>query len=271
MSTTHTVHELRRLLPEELSSLPLYCFATIDSTNAEGKRTHLPAHAGAALILAQTQTHGRGRMDRSFYSPAESGLYMTFVLRTSAPHGRMQGLTPAVAVAAAEAINTLTEQTVDIKWVNDLYRNGRKVGGILVEAVPDPDMAVTRLIMGIGINLTTKEFPDGLRAPAGALSDTGTVPTAEALAAAITARLWEIVPHGLQNGFVSLLPRYRALSLLKPGSPVNVYRGINSTPHPATVLGIADDFSLSVQFPDGQITTLSDGEVSVRSMENDCL
>ena len=252
-------------LSKERAALPVYCYDSIDSTNAEGKRMTLPRDVNAALILADTQTAGRGRMDRSFYSPANTGLYMTLVLRVPSVPCSPQGLTPAVAVAAVRAIKALTDAPVAIKWVNDLYANGRKIGGILVEA--SPDGAMTRLVMGIGINLTTQGFPDGMRAPVGALADVcASVPSPEALAAAITEQLLALIPDGLQNGFDSILPDYRALSLLQPGDPVLVYRGISNTPTEATVLGIADDFSLSVTLQNGLTTSLSDGEVSVRGV-----
>lgn len=261
MNTT----EIRLRLSKEWAALPVYCYDSIDSTNAEGKRMTLPRDVNAALILADTQTAGRGRMDRSFYSPANTGLYMTLVLRVPSVLRSPQGLTPAVAVAAVRAIKALTDAPVAIKWVNDLYANGRKIGGILVEA--SPDGAMTRLVMGIGINLTTQQFPDGMRAPVGALADVCTsVPSPETLATAITEQLLALIPDGLQNSFDSILPDYRALSLLQPGDPVLVYRGISNTPIEATVLGIADDFSLSVTLRNGLTTSLSDGEVSVRGV-----
>ena len=269
---TPDAEALRALLPPSLRTLPIYPHTSIDSTNAEGKRLCLPPEANAALIVASTQTAGRGRMDRSFYSPPASGLYMTLVYTTDRPIPPISGLTPAVAVAAAEAAEALTDRAVDIKWVNDLYQSGRKVGGILVEAVPTADMSATRLIIGIGINLTTRAFPDGMRAPAGSLADTGgRVPSPEALAAAITARLFEILPAGLRDGFRGILTAYRAHSLLRAGDPIDVFKGTSDAPRPAVVVGIADDFSLTVQFPDGHVESLSDGEISVRSIGNSCI
>ena len=203
-------------------------------------------------------------MDRSFYSPADTGLYMTLVYQTDRPATPPRGLTPAVSVAAARAIEELTGITTEIKWVNDLYLDGRKVGGILVESRTDGEK--TRLVMGIGINLTTEAFPDGLRAPAGALSNAKrSVPSPAALAAAITTRLLEMLPTGLQAGFSAILPDYRARSLLKVGQAISVYRGTADTPEPATVLGVGDDFSLQVRFSNGDTAALSDGEVSVRT------
>ena len=110
MNATEAAIALRRLLPIEQTPLPIYCYDSIDSTNAEGKRMTLPTNINAALILAGTQTAGRGRMERAFYSPADTGLYMTLVLRVISAPRSMQGLTPAVAVAAVRAITQATDR-----------------------------------------------------------------------------------------------------------------------------------------------------------------
>ena len=262
---TPSADAIRRHLPIALTSLPIHTYAVIDSTNAEGKRLCLPTGSSAALLIAGAQKAGRGRMDRSFYSPSGTGLYMTLVYQTNHAPAASCGLTPAVAVAAAEAIESLTGQDVCIKWVNDLYQNGRKVGGILVEAVPNGQG--TRFIIGIGINLTTAHFPDGFRAPAGALSDAGeAVPSPEVLCAAVAARLFRCLADGFADGFATARPSYRAHSLLKEGQPIRIFRGVDDHAEDGVVVGIADDYALIVRLPDGQEERLSGGEVSVRGL-----
>lgn len=263
--TSPDAAEIRRHLPDTLAALPIYTYPVIDSTNAEARRLDFPLDASAVLLVAGRQEAGRGRMDRSFYSPADTGLYMTLAFRTHHSAKEARGLTPAVAVAATEAIEALTELPIRIKWVNDLYLNHCKVGGILVEAMAEPEG--TRFIIGIGVNLTTNAFPDGFRAPAGALCDGGvTPPSPEALAAAITARLFYFLPSGFSDGFATALPTYRSHSLLTEGQAIAIYRGTSHVAESGTVVGITEDFALLVKLSDGSVTALSDGEVSVRGV-----
>ena len=98
----------------------IHWFDTIDSTNTEAKRRIAAGDHGRRLILAQQQTAGRGRLGRSFYSPADTGLYMTLTL--GEPETLRDGtmLTIAAATAAALAIESATGEKTDIKWVNDI-------------------------------------------------------------------------------------------------------------------------------------------------------
>ena len=144
-----------------------------DSTNLQARHyvSELDGKASEpVLFLAHAQTAGRGRLGRSFYSPADTGLY--FSLLTSFPEKleKILSLTALAAVAAAEQIESTFGRRVDIKWVNDLYLDSRKVAGILAEScVADTQRYI---ILGIGINLSTESFPDDLTIKAGSLGAT---------------------------------------------------------------------------------------------------
>ena len=231
----------------------------IDSTNTELKRrARLGAPSGLVLV-ADGQTAGRGRMERSFLSPRGSGLYMSVLLRpvrlTEA--GRMTTLT-AVAVARA-----LTKVGVDagIKWVNDLIAGGKKICGILAEAGSFEGEPFA--VIGIGVNLAHTAFPEALAAIATSVEDeTGRVPDRNALAKSILEELATLDLQG--EGNAAAMDEYRARCILL-GKPIRVFP-FGGEPFDATALFVEDDGSLTVK-PETSGSTpvrLSSAEVSVR-------
>ena len=244
-------------------------YDTVDSTNNQAK-LHAAEADSPALYIARTQTGGRGRLGRSFHSPAHTGLYMTVAYTTNEPLGEAVRVTAGAAVAAASAIEELTGLQLAIKWVNDLYLKGCKVGGILTEAVT-LEGGRTRMVVGIGINLTTTEFPDGLRAPASCLftgEDAETVPPdlSDRLAGEITRRLLGLVEAsadcpwdgGLKGE--ACLDFYRS-RLLYVGEEVICTRGEDT--FTGVVEGVDEGYSLLLRVQ-GQTRVLSSGEISVR-------
>lgn len=135
----------------------------LDSTN---NRAKLLAAAGAPhgyLVIAESQSGGKGRMGRAFFSPEHSGVYITYVLRPRLPAERAVMITSMAAVAVARAIEALADVEVKIKWVNDLYINGRKVCGILCEASMDFESGqLEYAALGIGVNVSPMKFPGEL-------------------------------------------------------------------------------------------------------------
>lgn len=234
--------------------LPVEVYDCIDSTNTEAKRRIAAGDHSQRLILAEQQTAGRGRMGRSFYSPAQTGLYMTLTL--GEPETLRDGtmLTIAAATATALAIESATGEKTDIKWVNDIYMRGRKVCGILCEAVTD-ERGIATVLVGIGVNVATEEFPEELLQKAGAL------PVAAergALAAEIADRLLSIWEAPQQSDF---LAEYRKRSFV-PGNRVCFVRGDET--FEAFAIGVDDAGGLVVRYDDGREESLRSGEVSVR-------
>ncbi len=154
-------------LPQDMPNMQVQVYPTIDSTNNQARR--MIEHgdiSSPTLLVSHAQSAGKGRLGRSFYSPAGSGLYMTLVYHATATPTH---ITPAAAVATADAIKAFSGQDVMIKWVNDLYLDGQKVCGILVERMPAPHGDGYLIMVGIGVNLTTHDFPQNLRHPAGCI------------------------------------------------------------------------------------------------------
>jgi BirA family biotin operon repressor/biotin-[acetyl-CoA-carboxylase] ligase len=145
-------------------------FYSVDSTNAFALRmlAHGRALPDGALILAESQTAGRGRMGRLWHSEPENGLYFSVCLRPQMPPSLAPLFTLGCAVAMHHAIERITKLDVDIKWPNDLLVGGKKISGILAEIQADTDRIHT-LIIGVGLNVNHPAFPDELSARATSL------------------------------------------------------------------------------------------------------
>ena len=141
------------------------CLESVDSTNSLAKRmiANGKDENEPMLITADRQTAGRGRQGKSFYSPAGTGIYMSLVPHPNADLQNAVTATTAASVAVCKAIERLTDIKPKIKWVNDVYVNGQKICGILTEAVSDFESGtVTSVIIGIGINISTSDFPSDI-------------------------------------------------------------------------------------------------------------
>lgn len=252
-------------------------YDSIDSTNTEARRLISAIspgegpHGGSSplpitLLAARAQTAGRGRLGRSFYSPPDSGLYMTLLYPLTQPLSQAVAVTAGAAVATLEAIRAVTGLVPGIKWVNDLYMDGKKICGILTEAVtPAGSEQSAYMLVGIGINLTTAAFPEGLRAPAGSLTDnlspSATLPVLDAgrLCGQIAHRLLTLLETDSLHS-PETLAAYRAHSILL-GQPVLCTRGGQT--FPALAMDITPAFGLTVRRADGRVEVLDSGEVSV--------
>ena len=259
---------LRTALGLYADTVAVTVYDSVDSTNNAAKQD--PCKDFPALYIARTQTGGRGRLGRSFHSPAHTGLYMTVAYTTDRPLTDAVRVTAAAAVAAVSAVESRTDKQPSIKWVNDLYLNGCKIGGILTEAVTRPD-GRHRMIVGLGINLTTTEFPEGLRAPASCLFRGEEMPLVTpaftaSLAGEITRRLLELAedhpacpfPGGMWGD--TCLDFYRR-HLLYVGECVVCTRG--SEVLEGILRGVDGEYSLLVDTGDNTVS-LSSGEISVR-------
>ncbi len=244
--------ELRQRLP----GLAVSVLRTVDSTNNEAKRRLLAGETRPMLLTAEEQTAGRGRQGKGFYSPAGTGIYLTLVVHPDLPVTDAVSVTTRASVATARAIRRTTGQTPEIKWVNDLYLDGKKICGILVEAISDFETGITKsLLIGVGVNLTTEQFPEGV-VGAGALHPQGVTRTE--LVAAVTEELQKECADLRDRSY---LEDYRAWSMVL-GKKIVYWSGETKTE--ALAVGIDDHGGLIVENEAGQRTTLQSGEISVR-------
>jgi BirA family biotin operon repressor/biotin-[acetyl-CoA-carboxylase] ligase len=141
----------------------LYHFYQIDSTNAFASRLMLHGQKvpSGTVIIAESQSAGRGRLGRSWYSEPEAGLYFSIILRPNIPPGLAPLFTLGTAVAMHNAVERETGLPVDIKWPNDLLIDGKKVCGILAELHAEVDRVQT-MTVGVGLNVNHERFGNDL-------------------------------------------------------------------------------------------------------------
>ena len=160
--------DVRKYLTAE--GLDVRVYRSISSTNTVLKTMAEEGAPEGRCLIAGEQTAGRGRRGRSFYSPPDSGIYLSGLLRPALQAVDATSITACAAVAVAETIESLAPVKAEIKWVNDIYVDRRKVCGILTEASLDCESGqVNYLIVGIGINtrVPASDFPEELRSIAG--------------------------------------------------------------------------------------------------------
>lgn len=239
-----------------VTDIPISVLREVDSTNTEARRRLLAGEPMPQAILAEAQTAGRGRMGRSFYSPEGTGIYLTLCF----PAGTEDPLflTTAAAVAIHRAISRVTGISCDIKWVNDLYFKGRKVSGILAESLFLGD--VRYIILGVGVNLYTSDFPSELLGIAGGLAG-APAGIRNDLAAEMLRELSALMPGRMPSGWLDL---YRAHSMVL-GKPI-VYTE-NGICHEAVAESIDEKGRLTVRLANGKEQILASGEISLRVMK----
>lgn len=244
----------------------IFCYPSVDSTNLRAKELAAAGAPEGTVVIADQQSAGRGRLGRSFHSPAGSGIYLSLILRPEQSPAQLMHLTCAVGVAVCDAIEEVCGLRPGIKWINDLVIDGRKLGGILVELAMDPITGkVAYAIVGIGLNCSQKtgDFPPELSDIATSLRQiTGKEPDRPRLAAAMVKHL-EIMRRNLEEK-AAIMERYRC-DCVTLGKEVTVFRGNNA--RRGTALDIDPDGGLLVRYSDSGTTEIvNSGEVSVRGL-----
>lgn len=250
-------------LPDALRERPLYVYDTLESTNQTVRQLALDGAPDGTIVLADHQTGGRGRKGRCFFSPPASGIYISVLLRTVMPAAQAVRITTAASVAVARAIESVTGISVQIKWINDLYLNDRKICGILTDGAINMENGLFEYaVVGIGLNVHTDrlQFPPELRETASSLyAETGVHTDRNVLAAAIIREL-----DGVWNeqSVSDYMAEYRARSCVL-GHRIRVYGG-GCDGEEAIALRINDDGHLIVRLDDGCELTLHSGEITIR-------
>ena len=244
------------------SDLELTVYPECDSTNLRAVEYAREHGAHDAVFLADSQTAGRGRLGRSFISPAGRGIYLSILTSRLPSGGDAVSVTAYAAVAVCRAIERLTSLTPTVKWVNDIYVGGRKVAGILAQGIVAPGSnELSGVVMGVGINVLGKELDPEIDTIATTLEREGDAPDRELLVV-------EIIREFLDNisdvGTKKCADEYRRRSFLV-GKDVHVIRADVS--YPAHVLGITDRCELILERAKGEREILATGEVSVREQQ----
>lgn len=232
----------------------------LSSTNDRARELARAGAPALTLVVAEEQTAGRGRQGRPFFSPAGTGVYMSLLLRPERLD-RPEQITAAAAVAAARAVEHISGRAADIKWVNDVYVDGRKTVGILTEAGATADGAAWA-VLGIGVNLLPPEggFPDELAGIAGAVLPIGGQEVRGRLIACILNEFMTLYPGAAEQ---TLLAEYRRRDFLH-GKEVYIIQ--NQAEEKVLAVGIDDAFRLIVRRADGTAMHLNAGEVHIKPL-----
>lgn len=168
-SNVLSVEGISRLLEKECD---VFVYDTLVSTNDTAKIKAIEGAKEGTVVVAKEQIGGKGRRGRSFFSPNDSGIYMSVILTPDVTPEDSTLITTASALVTANAIEDLIQKPASIKWVNDIYVDGKKCVGILTEGVFDLDGGNNhKIIVGIGINLTTNNFPSDFAHRAGNIGE----------------------------------------------------------------------------------------------------
>ncbi len=256
---------IAQYLPDE-KDWNIEVFRSITSTNTVLKEMAEHGAPEGKILIAEEQTAGKGRMNRVFYSPAGTGVYMSILLRPKFSPEESLYITTAAAVAVAQSIESVAGRNAQIKWVNDVYLDGKKACGILTEA--SFDMESKRLayaVLGIGVNVREPEggFPGELRSIVTSVwtKENYTPALRPQLVAEIIQRFWQFYADLTNKPF---LREYQRRSFLNDRDVLVMSGG---TGHPAHALEIDDEFRLHVRYGDGTEEFLHSGEVSVRHVD----
>ncbi len=252
---------IEKLLGENEAGLDIRVFDKIDSTNNYLKDLASKGEQEGVIAISEQQTGGKGRLGRKFFSPAGSGLYISFLLRPKLSAAEASRITTMAAVAVALAIEESFGINTDIKWVNDVYINGKKICGILTEAVFDLESGgLDYAVCGIGINVYEPNggFPDELKNIAGAVLGEKSGDARNRLSASLISHFFRLYnsedPAAYYEDYTSrLIWKGKQINVIKPKETLT-----------ATMLGVDKDCRLHVRYADGSEEFIASGEISIR-------
>lgn len=233
-------------------------FRTVTSTNAILKEYAKQDAPDLTVVVAEEQTEGRGRGEHRFFSPLGTGVYMSVLLRYGNKSFRPADITAAAGVAACEAIEAISPHECHIKWMNDVYIEGKKVAGILAEAGRAEKDGYTKgafVVVGVGFNVTLPEggFPEDIRDRAGVLFREKPPRYAREK---LVKHFFTSFKRLLSKDSFSLYGAYRDRLFI-------LGKRVRYQDRDATVSDLLPDFRLSLTFDNGETVLLDSGEVSL--------
>ncbi len=265
------------LNPEAAAFFRVECVAVTGSTNNDLKVRGQEGEPEGLVIAAEAQTAGKGRQGRSFYSPKNTGLYFSLLLRPELNAQDAVLITAAAAAVSAKACekacDNLSFGDISIKWVNDLYLNGRKVAGILTEGALSIETAkLDYAVLGIGFNLYTPAggWPEEIRDVAGSLvPESAEAVRQKGLRSRIVAEfLNEFLPVYRTLAERSFLEEYAKRQMVV-GREVEVMAG-DPPYRTALAIGVDADCHLLVHYPEdpeNELHALNSGEVRIKPLK----
>ena len=257
---------IRRFLKPEYRDLNLTVLPTVPSTNALVREKANQGRPEGCVIVACEQTAGRGRYGRQFFSPIDSGVYLSLLLRPTAYSPQQATcLTAAAAAAMCQAIEAVTGQQPGIKWVNDIFLHGKKVCGILTEAAVGLETgALDYMVLGAGVNLypPAEGFPEEIQSIAGSVLEHSCPEAKNRLVGEFLNRFWDFYTHPECRTYLEDY-RSRSLAIGQNVTVLSAGRAVS-----AYAYGIDDDFRLLVRYENGDTEALSYGEIRIQLAES---
>lgn len=258
---------LRHVGAELESRIRIVTYRETDSTNIRARELAASGEPEGTVVCAGTQTAGRGRMGRSFFSPGDTGLYMSVLLRPTVDAATVAtNVTPIAAVAVCRAIEQVSGIDAGIKWVNDVFVRGGKVCGILTEAALSVESGtLDHAVVGIGVNVYEPDggFPPEIAHSAAALLSERRFDMRNELCAAILKEFFELYDRQAEHLHID---EYRRRSIIL-GKRVAVIPIVGGTEREAVVEDITNSCALRLRFDDGSVSELTSGEIRVRPQE----
>lgn len=259
--------QIALLLEENWGNLTVELHDEVTSTNDVAKIYAVNHPNEKHYVIARKQTKGRGRYGKTFHSTIKNGVYSSLIMpvqQTKPEHIPL--FTIAAATAMSQAIETVCEKKVDIKWVNDLFYNGKKISGILCEAVSDIESGqITSVVIGVGLNLAGdfNNADDTTRSVAGTLYD-GDIPNKLNLNELLASYL-NLLNHYIENIDKKEFMQYYTNHLL--GMNKEVTYKVRDEKRKGIIQGINDNGHLLVELPNGEIDELFGQEIHLSSAQ----
>lgn len=238
---------------------PIHHFETLPSTNDLAKELGGRQAPEGTLVVAESQTKGRGRLGREWESPPGRGLYASLVLRPPLPPTEMPQITLTAAVAVVRALRRATGVVPGIKWPNDLLVNGKKVGGILTEMETEADQ-IRHLVVGLGLNVNNPGFQPPLDLIATSLAQAaGKIFCRRRILQAWLEEFEELYDLFLNREFRVILEEWREYNVTL-GGMVTVRQGPREVS--GLALEVAEDGALLLRQDAGEIVRVTSGEIA---------
>lgn len=259
-------HDIRANLNTKSFGQAIHFYDTVESTQEVAHKLAREGALEGTVVIAEQQTKGRGRLGRAWESPKGTGIWMSIIVRPNIPPYQAPQLTLLTAVAIVQAIQQVTSLQPEIKWPNDILINGKKLVGILTELQAEADI-IQAIIIGIGINVNTKHFPEELKNKATSLLIENNRQEVEraALIRAIFEQFEKLYEEYLKHGF-------KPIKLLWESYNVSIGKYISAKTLSEEIKGyakgITDEGVLLVEDDFGNVHEIYSADIDIFSSRN---
>lgn len=259
-----TGEEIKSVLGTQVFGREIYDFGEVDSTNIIAKAKAREGAAEGTIFIAESQIAGKGRLGKTWSSPAGTGIWMSIIARPKIAPQEVSGITLVAGLAICRAIRKTTDLPAYIKWPNDIVVNGKKICGILTEMSAEMER-VNYVVIGIGINANITDFPKELHGLATSLKiESGVHYRRKDIVASLLMFFETYYKRYLQAGSLEgILEDYKDLCITLKNEVTIISK---DQAYKARPVDIDETGALIVEKEDGARVTVTSGEVSVRGI-----